>query len=140
MTKEKTSIQNYYQIDSDRKFSYTKHKIADEFNAWGKYGTFHGIPIIFRAPKWPLKIFWLILFLIMLAVCVFTLYGNFNDFLQFGVSTVIRTTPAIMLRFPIVKVCNINFFVGKKADQYIKKHYLDEFNLTVNNFEGKQDI
>lgn len=126
---------NVTATQSKKELVYIGHKLRDEFNFWGEFTTFHGVPIIFRAPNLPLKLFWLALFLIASGLCCFMLSRNFAEYFEYGVTTVIRTKPVKMLRFPLVTVCQCEFLTTRKADQYIKDHFWNEYNVTVESLD-----
>lgn len=131
---KKTTTTNQ-QSQQDRKIAYIKHKIKDEIKFWGKYTTWHGVPIIFRAPTLPFKLFWFALFLVSTGLCCFMLTRNFAEYFSYGVSTVIRTRPMKMLRFPVVTICSCEFLASFNPDQYIKDHFRENFNASVENLE-----
>lgn len=119
------------KAESNRQFSYIRHKLRDEFYLWGANTTFHGIPIIFRAPNWPLKLFWTLVFLSSAGLCCFMLSNNFAEYFEHGVTTVIRTAPNRTIRFPLITVCTSEFFATKKADPYIKNYFRENYNASI---------
>lgn len=41
-----------------------------------------------------------------------------------------------MLQFPLVSVCNYEFFIGKNANELIREYILSNYNQTVENIDG----
>lgn len=114
-------------------------KVSEEFEIWGKYTSVHGIPIIFRAPNWPLKIFWISLFLASSALCCYMLVNTFINYFNYEVVTKIRATPKKSLPFPSVTVCNTNFFATQEASNYVRQYLYDKHGLNAT-FMSYRDI
>lgn len=129
-----TKIKEIDDEKRERERAYLKHKINDEFQEWGNLTTFHGVPVIFRAPNLYLKLFWIALFLISSGLCCYMLAKTFIEYYQYKVSTTIRWNPKKSLPLPQVTICNEEFFVGKQGSDYVKEYFLNKFNLTVNDY------
>lgn len=122
------------RVESDRSLVYLRKKIYDQIKIWAKWTSIHGVSIIFRASNLPLKLFWLIIFFSSFGLCCLMLNKSLSEYYQYKVSTVIRTNPTKKLRFPLVTICDSNFFASKEANQYIRDYFLAKKNITVRNY------
>lgn len=130
-TTSKSASKSPTNIDSLR---YIRHTIREEFDVWKRRTTFHGVPIIFRTTNLSLQLFWLALLLLSFGLCCYMLNRSLVDFFSYKIDTVIRTNPVRKLRFPIISVCNYDYFVTKNSEEYLKNYFVDNFNETVENY------
>lgn len=112
-----------------------KTSLKREWDDWGRYTTFHGVPVIFRAPNMILAVFWLILLATSTGLCIYMLYKTFGDYYSYDVVTRIRTIPKRSLPFPQINICNQNFMLDNDfTTQYIKEYFRQNFKIEVNKF------
>lgn len=108
--------------------------VREELKLWGKYTTWHGVPIIFRASNWPIRLFWLSLFLATSAICCYMLATTFIQYFSYEVITKIRQTPKKSLLFPAVTVCNAEFFATRHANEYVRRHFRENFGVEAESY------
>lgn len=108
--------------------------VVEELKLWGKYTTWHGVPIIFRAANWPLRLFWLSLFVTSSALCCYMLTTTFIQYFSYEVITKIRQTPKRSLLFPVVTVCNAEFFATRHANEYVRRHFREKFGVEAESY------
>ena len=82
--------------------------------------TTHGFPNIFRSKHILVKIIWTILFLGALGLLIYLLYNNVNDYLEYNVTTVVRSINVDELDFPVITICNRNLASNQKGLEYFK--------------------
>jgi hypothetical protein len=92
----------------------------------------HAIPNITRNKFYSIKFMWLICFLASFGVCAWLIFESIADFLKFEVVTKFYIKNEDSLRFPIINICNLNFFATPYSFQ-ISNILSDMFNSTINN-------
>ena len=70
----------------------------------------HAIPNITRNKNYSIKLMWSICFLISFTVCSFSIYSSLSDFFNYDVTTKIIVQNQDKLKFPIISICNLNFY------------------------------
>lgn len=81
-----------------------RNKYLAVLNDWATKSTcFDGIPSIGRSEEWHLKLIWMILFLVALAYCGYSLTTNLTDYFDYDVSTQITIQRQSSIEFPTVR-------------------------------------
>ena len=89
--------------------------------------TMHGLPNVFRSNHFIMKIFWLILFLLSLALAIYLVSVSVKTFLNFDVTVSIAYEQETPIDFPAVTFCNLNPFYQLRAAAFINS------SLSLNN-------
>lgn len=107
-----------------------------EFELWLINSTMDGFPNLARA-KWHLThfIFWLLLFLASLGLCIYMVTKSILDYYQFDVVTTDRLTVPSQINFPVVTFCNQNLFLNPNATKYIKNYMLTNYGFNVSSYQ-----
>ena len=105
--------------------------IGNQFRCWAEHTTFHGVPIIFRAPHLGLRIFWLAVFLTSSTLCCLMLATTFTQYFSYEVITKIRSVPKRSLPIGAFTFCNPNYFVTKEGQKLIENRLQDKFNVSI---------
>jgi hypothetical protein len=69
------------------------------------------------------KLMWLILFLGSTAFCSLLIVSAINSFLMYDVTTTIQIKPKNPIKFPIIKICDVNFFSTEYAKELIREYF-----------------
>ena len=88
--------------------------------------TSHGIPNIFRNKHFPMKLIWLIFFLVSTGGCVYSILQSFSQFFDYGVTTTVRIQNEIPALFPKITICNrngLNTYTGYELLSFIASYY-----------------
>ena len=93
----------------------------------------YGLPNVFRTKYITLKIIWTIIFLAALGVSIYFLYSTINEYLQYDVTTVVRSINEDEMDFPVVTVCSTNKVTNQEGYDYFIS-YLNEYNITVESY------
>lgn len=113
-----------------------KNQLLIRCRAWANITSFHGIQNIVKTVQLWRKIFWLIFFLGMVGLCVFSVQKLLIDYFKFEVTTTIRTIPQTGdQQFPVVSICNQNPYVSPDANKYLQTYFINKFNITATSFE-----
>ncbi|TKR63549.1 hypothetical protein L596_027364 [Steinernema carpocapsae] len=80
--------------------------LLGDYAAWTSMA---GIPRIASAPNWPLRTFWIVVWVAMFGIAVYQLFLIFTKFFSFPVTvtTLLQMKPQ---PFPVVTICNSNPF------------------------------
>lgn len=113
--------------------------IMEEFKYWGKFTTFHGLPIIFRAPNFALRIFWFAIFLAASSLCCFMLVSTFTQYFSYQVVTKIRAVPKRNMSLGSFTLCSSNFLNTNKAFEMLKDRLRQKFNIDVSTYKQLVD-
>ena len=70
----------------------------------------HALPNIVRNKSIAIKIIWTVCFLISFSFCCWSIIGSIRDYLSYDVVTNIKVTYENKLKFPIITICNLNYF------------------------------
>ena len=96
--------------------------------------TLHGLPNVFRSKYKILKLIWAIIFLAALGVSIYFLVNTIKEYLEYNVTTVVRSINVDELDFPIITLCNNNGISNQKGLDY----FLSILNIsdleTLSNF------
>ena len=109
-------------------------ELVKELKQVGQITSTHGIPRIISRP-FTLKIIWTAFFLTSIGVCLFILVGNFRDYFNFGVNTLVIVVPQDTIPMPVITVCNLNPLITHAAQKHIAKHYKDTYNVTFTSYK-----
>jgi hypothetical protein len=92
---------------------------------WMQNTTWNGPGTIHRSKKWPQKIFWILIFLILLAATVYACTATIQTYFQYGETTSIQIRFDLPAEFPTVTICNLNPFF---LDILTPKNFVDQIN------------
>ena len=76
----------------------------------------HAIPNIIKNQFITIKIVWIISFMVSFGGCAWFMIKSINDYLQNEVVTSFRVNYVNELTFPVIGICNQNFFTKKLAN------------------------
>ncbi len=82
----------------------------------------HAIPNIIRNKFVLIKIVWLVCFLISFGGCAWFMIKSINDYLKNDVVTSFRVNYVNELTFPVIGICNLNFFNKESANEMVRKY------------------
>ena len=116
-----------------------KRKLKKDITQLGKESQFHGINRMITRHL-IIKIIWFAFFLTSMGLCAYTIITTVQQYLSFGVNTLVQVLPQNTVPFPTVSVCNLNPFVTKQAFQYIANHYSNNYNVTLTNYAQFYDL
>ena len=108
-------------------------KLKKDITNLGKESQFHGINRMITRPV-IIKLIWLAFFLTSMGLCAYTIITTIQQYLSFGVNTLVQVLPQNTVPLPTVSVCNLNPFVTKQAFQYIANHYSNNYNVTLTDY------
>ena len=91
-----------------------KKETIEPIESW----TLHGLPNVFRTKYFSLKIIWIILFSAALGGSIYFLYNTIKEYLQYEVTTVVRSINVDELDFPVITICNTNQISNQKGLDY----------------------
>jgi hypothetical protein len=81
----------------------------------------HAIPNIIRNKFLLIKIVWFICFVFSFGGCAWFIIRSINDYLKYDVVTSVRVKYQNELTFPVIGICNLNFFNKDLANQIIRQ-------------------
>ena len=87
----------------------------------------HALPNIVRNKYIIIKIVWIVCFLISFGICCWFIIQSILDYLSYQVITNIKVNYENKIKFPIVTICNLNFF----ATNYSYKVVESLFNTSI---------
>jgi hypothetical protein len=70
----------------------------------------HAIPNISRNKYYTIKLTWTIFFLVSVSFCGYSIYSSISDYLNYNVITNIKIKQTNKIKFPVVTICNLNFY------------------------------
>lgn len=82
-----------------------------------------------------LKLIWLLCLLVSMCFCVLLVVERIFQYNKFEVTSRIRDIYYDNMTFPVVTVCNFNPMGTPIANQLIRKHYLDNYNVNISSGE-----
>ena len=91
----------------------------------------HAIPNIIRNKFVSIKIVWLVCFVISFGGCAWFMINSINDYLENHVVTSFRINYVNELTFPVIGICNLNFFNKKLANDFVTKNVGDKPDMTT---------
>ena len=97
-------------------------KTMDSMETW----TTHGLPNIIRSKNIVLKIVWFILFLMSVGLTCYRLFKTVIEYLEFSVTTEVRSINVNEIEFPTITICNSN----QVSTEYGLNYYKSVFNKT----------
>ena len=97
-------------------------KTMDSMETW----TTHGLPNIIRSKNIVLKIVWFILFLMSVGLTCYCLFKTVIEYLEFSVTTEVRSINVNEIEFPTITICNSN----QVSTEYGLNYYKSVFNKT----------
>ena len=116
-----------------------KKEAIEPIESW----TTHGIPNIARTRYKSIKIVWAILFLVALGFSIYFVINTVQEFLDYNVTTVVRSISVDELEYPVITVCNKNVISTQEGFDYFKSllddsdvSYEDYLNLLKNGTDG----
>lgn len=110
-----------------------KKELKNELRAIGTRSQCHGVPRIITR-KHVIRLVWLVFFVTSLGLCVATMVQNANEYLTFGVNTLVRVVALDSLPLPAITVCNMNPLVTRSAAEYIVDYYARTYNVTLRTY------
>lgn len=78
-----------------------------------------------------LKLIWLFFLALSVCSCVYLLTEGFIQYRKFEVVTEIRDVYPDHIAFPVITLCNVNPMGTPKANQLIRKYYLDNYRVNI---------
>jgi hypothetical protein len=101
------------------------------------HSTTHGLININQNKAYFYKLMWLVLFCVSLAFCSYLIVSSINSYLTFEVTTKIKINPENPIKFPIMKICDNNFYSTEYAKDLINQYFREDkihspFNITAN--------
>lgn len=112
-----------------------KNRLKKDLNNLGSISQFHGLNRILTRNTL-FRSIWLTFFLASLGLCIYTVVTNIQQYLSYGVNTLVQVVPENTVTFPTVSVCNQNPFISRVANKYIEDYYLNTYNVTLNTYEN----
>ena len=106
-----------------------KQEAIEPIESW----TLHGLPNVFRSKYIAIKIIWTIIFLAALGGSIYFLYSTIKEYLEYNVSTVVRSIDVEEMDFPIITVCNTNRITNFYGYNYFQ-NVLNEYNRTIDEY------
>jgi hypothetical protein len=133
-----------FSLNKNEKLNLSK-KLKEEAIKPIESWTTHGLPNVIRSKHIFVKIIWVILFLGALGVSIYFLYKTLSDYLEFKVTTEVRSINVDELDFPVITICNSNMISNENGLEYFKlflnesskmsyDQLLDILNNETNNF------
>ena len=104
------------------KFDQLTAKYGQILNEFCQQTTSHGIPNIVRATYRPLKIMWIIFFLLATSVSIYLAISSIGNYLDYEVVTKISVVTQQPAEFPTITICNRNAifsFIDKNTSDAI---------------------
>ena len=91
----------------------------------------HAIPNITRNNYYLIKIVWIVCFLVSFSWCCWFMVRSINDYLEFGVTSLIEVKYEHKLKFPVITICYLNLIKSNSLNDLIRKNfgYIPSFNL-----------
>ena len=107
------------------KRNFLSKKIKNETSKSIESWTLHGLPNILRSKYILIKFFWFILFLAAFSLSIYFLINTINEYLQFNVTTVVRSINVDEIDYPVITICNRRYISNEKGYDYLVcfKHY-----------------
>ena len=115
-----------------------KTKLKEKFIELSSASTSHGFPNMFRTKHWPVRVMWLIFFLVSTGLCIFMVYRSVNDYLSYDVVNKIRDFSELPMVYPVITFCNVNPFINEENESFIKKFLPITFNVSF--FQENYDL
>ena len=115
-----------------------KTKMRDKFIELSSASTSHGFPNMFRTKHCPVRVMWLIFFLVSTGFCIFMVYRSVNDYLSYDIVNKIRDFSEVPMVYPVITFCNVNPFINEEKVSIIKQYLPKTFNVTI--FEENYDF
>lgn len=78
-----------------------------------------------------LKLIWLFFLAISICLCVFLVSVGILQYRKYEVATEIRDVYPDLIAFPVITICNVNPMGTPKANQLIRKYYLDNYEVNI---------
>ena len=103
-----------------------KSKFVELSSGW----TAHGYHNIYRSEHWPVRLMWILIFLLASILCGYMVYKSITDYLQYDVVTKIRDYSQVPANYPVITFCNINPLIKNSSDSLIKDLLDKEFNIS----------
>jgi hypothetical protein len=72
--------------------------------------TTHGVPSFVRSKKAFIKVMWMFFILTSGGTCIYFTVSSVQSFLKFEIVSEIRVIPNRPISFPVVTICNVNYF------------------------------
>jgi hypothetical protein len=112
-----------------------KKIILEKFLEWSKNSSSHGYPHFFRTNRIPLKIMWMICFIIANGLCAYLILKSCSEYLEFSVNTQIRVINQIPMDFPSFQICNQNPFVSTIGRKFVLDYLRENLNENVSSYK-----
>ena len=87
----------------------------------------HAIPNIIKNKFITIKIVWIVCFLVSFSGCSWFMIKSINDYLQHNVVTSVRINYINEIKFPVIGICNLNYFNKKLASELIIEKIGEEY-------------
>lgn len=115
-----------------------KTGVKDELTEKVKYlietTTAHGPSHFIKKTRLVFKLIWIFFFIIALGLCFEIVVQNIQQYLAFGVNTLIKVVPKAEIIYPEISICSINPLCGPAAYGYIQDYYFNKYNVTIDNY------
>jgi hypothetical protein len=137
---DQMAIQMKQEIAAQKNTS-TKKEIQLKFIDWIKSSSSHGFPNLARAEKILVKIIWAFSLLVATALCGILCVQSFIEYFQFETTSKIDVIYESYHKFPLVSVCQTNYFPAKsKAQRLVFDYFANLSNRTINSMEDFERI
>lgn len=77
------------------------------------------------------KLVWLVSLIVAIFLCVFFIFASIIQYYRYDVSTEIRDIYLDNITFPVVTICNANPLGTAEANEFIRKHYIRNYNVSI---------
>ena len=95
------------------------------------YGKLHDFDRDATLKHFPLKLIWLITFVVAIALAIYYNIKTIIQYQKYQVTTEIREIYQENLDFPVITICNVNPMGTNEANEFIQKYYADKYNVSV---------
>ncbi len=121
-------------IASASNFSSKSEHVKHILVKWSADAPFQCYPKIFETKNVPLKIVWLLLFILLTCFTGLILSKNIMEYVERQVVTQIEILNEIEPEFPCVTICDTNMFPTEYAESLLKKIAKETYDLDLNDF------
>ena len=94
-------------------------KLHDEVVMPIESWTLHGLPNVVRSKYRSMKIIWAIIFLASVGISIYFVYNTIKEYLQFNVTTLVRSIDVDELEYPVITFCNSNQISNQNGLDYL---------------------
>ena len=105
-------------------------RIAKTISDWSLTCTFHCYPKIYQYENKLVKMFWALLFCVMMCPTGFLVIKCLMDYLDYDVVSKILVVNEVPAKFPVVTICDSNPFTTRQAAHFLEETLLPALNGT----------